>query len=108
VLTWDDDWPKKFASFVRLMAATCGSSARRLSPRSGNGHGEFPLDRRWLTRDTMLLIHGRRMMHTCTSKARWSWYPSAAQELELGLVAGLLWVRVEMTGWRQGPGFRSR
>jgi hypothetical protein len=25
----DDDWPKKSASFVRLMAVTCGSSARR-------------------------------------------------------------------------------
>jgi hypothetical protein len=29
---WDDDWPKKSASFIRLMAVTCGSSARRSSP----------------------------------------------------------------------------
>ena len=60
---------RRLAQEVRLLRQahgrdmTCGSSARRSWRRAAvTFMAAFPRDRRWLTRDTTLLIHGRRMM----------------------------------------------
>ncbi len=50
----------------------------------------FPPENRFLTRDAILLIHGRIGFDEIVHHSRFNWYLRAQQAFERGLVAGLL------------------
>lgn len=53
---------RKSGCYASFMVATCGFSARTLVASAAvTFMAGFARDRRWLTRDTTLLIHGRRI-----------------------------------------------